>query len=140
MARTGVLHFTRFLAAWALTLAFTQSAEAATLTLAWDAVPESQVVGYKLSYGTSPGTYTTTPTLGLQTSHAVSGLADGTTYYFAVQSFDGSGSTSPLSQELSATTASSPDTTPDPFSFVAQTNVLRSTMVTSNHITVAGIN
>jgi hypothetical protein len=102
--------------------------------------PEPQVVGYKLFYGTSPGNYTTTIPVGLQTTYTVTGLADGTTYLFAVQSFDGSGNTSPLSQELSGTTASSSDTTPDPFSFTAQTGVPRGTLVTSNSVRVTGIN
>jgi hypothetical protein len=104
LVRTCASRVTRCLTFCALALVFAGTAEAATLTLAWDPVPEPQAIGYKLLYGTSSGNYTTTITLGLQTTYIVTGLADGTTYYFAVQSFDASGNASPLSQELFATT------------------------------------
>jgi len=79
----------------------------ASANLAWD--PVAGVMGYYIHYGTqspnSPGscaydqaTFTSTPTV------TVTGLAEGTTYYFAVSAFNGLEST--CSAEVSTVTGS----------------------------------
>src|SRR5215204_1841404 len=71
-------------------LVLSNTASAATVRLAWDPSATTGVDGYYVKYGTKPGSYTTTINVGNVASYAVSGLAEGTRYYFAVQAFDGS--------------------------------------------------
>jgi len=61
---------------------------AGTVNLVWDPSTSSNVGGYKVSYGTSPGNYTATVDVGNQTSYAVSGLTEGSTFYFAAKAYD----------------------------------------------------
>lgn len=74
---------------------------AGVATLAWDP-PEPGVVGFKVHYGTSSGTYTSTLDAGATPSYTVSGLSSGT-YYFAVTANDSSGNESSYSNEVSKT-------------------------------------
>jgi len=54
------------------------------IKLSWNPPqPETGIVGYKVYYGTSSGTYTSSINVGMTPSYTVSGLAPGT-YYFAV--------------------------------------------------------
>jgi len=69
--------------------------------LSWNATQEG-AVGYKVYYGTAPGSYATTVDVGLVQSYSLSGLPPGT-YYFAVTAYDASGYESPLSNEASKT-------------------------------------
>jgi len=75
---------------------------AGDVTLQWDPNPETDVVGYKVYYGTSSRTYSSPVPLGLQTTYTVAGLASGT-YYFAVTAFNASGLESAFSNEVSTT-------------------------------------
>ncbi|MEI6673562.1 MAG: discoidin domain-containing protein [Verrucomicrobiota bacterium] len=56
----------------------------ATITLAWNPNPETDVVSYQLSYGTSAGVHSTVVNAGATTTATVTGLIEGTTYYFVV--------------------------------------------------------
>jgi hypothetical protein len=76
------------------------SAHAADVTVAWDPNPEPDVVGYKIYYGTSPGSYTASVNAGNITSLAISGLQAGLTYYFAAVAYDSSGNESGFSNEI----------------------------------------
>jgi hypothetical protein len=73
-------------------------------TLAWDAltVPAN---GYRIYYGTAPGTYLQSVGQGLNvgnvTSYTVTGLSSGTQYYFAVTAYDASNDESTYSNEVS---------------------------------------
>jgi hypothetical protein len=126
------------------------AADTPSLTLAWDPAQDGGVTGYVLSYGTAPGTYSRDIDVGLTTQFTVGDLAAGTTYYFAVRAYDAAGGLSPRSEEVFATTpAPTPtppppppvwDTTPDAFAFTALTRVSPGAVVTSNPITVSGIN
>lgn len=96
--------------------------------------------------GTSP--YTWAVTVGTLpaglTLAGATGVISGTpttaaTSTFTVTVSDASSNTA--SQSLSITIAAAGvDTTPDPFSFTAQSDVALSTVITSNTITIAGIN
>src|SRR5882672_3534436 len=56
-------------------------AQAATLTLAWDANPEP-ISGYILYWGSQSGQYTQSLDVGKATTRTLSGLASNTSYYF----------------------------------------------------------
>ena len=101
---------------WAFTaLAFFagSSAHAATVTLAWDRSPETNVAGYRVDYGTSPGIYTATVDVGNLTSRQFPGLTDGTPYYFIVRAYTGSGVLSAPSVEVSTRAGIRPLVTAD---------------------------
>ena len=59
-----------------------------TATLAWDAVMHPNLAGYRVYFGTAPGTYSqaagTGVNVGNVTTYTVTGLSSGTRYYFAV--------------------------------------------------------
>lgn len=71
--------------------------------LAWDSVTASNISGYRIYYGTAPGTYLQSFGLGISvgntTSYTLLGLSSGTRYYFAVTAFDTSGNESVYSNE-----------------------------------------
>lgn len=62
-----------------------------TADLAWDAVTDPRVAGYRVYYGTSPGVYLQSPGAGLDagmsTTYTVTGLTSGVRYYFAVTTY-----------------------------------------------------
>ncbi len=64
------------------------TAQAVQITLAWDASAAPNVGGYTLHYGRSSRNYTTSVDVGDQTRYPWTGLAAGTTYYFAVTVYD----------------------------------------------------
>ena len=78
---------------------------AATIaTLAWDKVTAPNLSGYRIYYGTVPGTYLQARGQGLSagnaTAYTVTGLKRGFRYYFAVTALDSSGNESPYSSEV----------------------------------------
>jgi hypothetical protein len=72
------------------------------VSLAWDANPETDLLGYRIHYGTQSGVYTTTVDVGNRTAWVIENLTGGATYYFAVQAYNTASLVSPLSSELSA--------------------------------------
>jgi len=81
------------------------STTAGTATLAWDAVTDPGLQGYRVYYGTLAGTYLQSPGQGLpvgngKTTYQVTGLSTGATYYFAVTAYDSQGDESPYSNEV----------------------------------------
>ena len=85
-----------------LTVATTGSA-----TLAWnapttntDGTPLTDLAGYKIHYGTSPGNYTSVIDVGNVTTYTVANLSSGA-YYFTVTSYDSSNIESTYSNEAS---------------------------------------
>jgi chitodextrinase len=73
-------------------------------SLAWDAVTAPNLGGYRLYFGTAPGTYLQSlgqgTSVGNVTTYTVLGLASATRYYFAVTDFDSLGMESPYSNEV----------------------------------------
>ena len=97
----------RFLGRWVLCVLFAAllsgSAEAATVTLAWDRNTEPDVQGYIVSYGTASRTYSTEVNAGNQTSVTITLNPSQTRiYYFAVQAYNAS-VRSALSAEVNTT-------------------------------------
>ena len=76
---------------------------AVNVRLAWDPSPEPLVTGYRLYYGTSSGEYTNVIDAGNRTDYTITGLAEGTTYYFAATAYTGIGDESTFSNVTSYT-------------------------------------
>jgi len=72
--------------------------------LAWDAVTAPSLSGYRVYFGTAPGTYLQAvgqgTSVGNVTTYTMTGLASGTRYYFAVTAFDTLGIESDYSNEV----------------------------------------
>lgn len=81
---------------------------ATSVTLDWDAPTTradgsalADLAGYRVSYGTAPGSYGTTVDIGNSTTCVIEGLTTGNTYFFVVTSYDSSGNESEPSNEIS---------------------------------------
>ena len=72
---------------------------AQSVVLAWVPSSSTNVVGYRIYYGTASLNYYSQVTVGNTNRAAVSGLADGVTYYFAATSIDNAGDESAFSNE-----------------------------------------
>ena len=101
MRRRCLICFWSFCLAW-LTC---DVANAETLTLAWNPNAEPDIVGYVLHWGTQSGVYTSNSNVGNVTTKQVTGLADGTVYYFAVEAYNTAGLMSGYSSEVSGQTS-----------------------------------
>ena len=81
-----------------------QATPSSTATLAWDTVTATNLSGYRIYYGTAPGTYLQALGQGLNVgnvaTYTLMGLTSGTRYYFAVTAFDTSGVESAFSNEV----------------------------------------
>lgn len=73
------------------------------VTLEWDAVPETDIQGYRLFVGTQSGQYDTFHEAGKLTSFEVTQLQVGQTYYFAVLAVGSTGLEGDKSIELAVT-------------------------------------
>jgi hypothetical protein len=82
LARLAVLVLTSLLGA---TLSQTL---AGTVSIAWDPVTDTDLAGYRVYYGTSPGSYTQSVDVGNVTTATLNGLTDCTQYYFGVKAYD----------------------------------------------------
>lgn len=75
-----------------------------TASLAWDAVTHSNLRGYRVYFGTAPGTYSQPAGNGVDvssaTTHTIEGLSSGRRYYFAVTAYDASNVESAFSNEV----------------------------------------
>jgi len=80
--------FSHFLLVGFALLLFSGNLFAASANLAWDASTSSNVGGYKVSYGQSSGSYSSTVDIGNKTTYSVPNLQEGTKYYFAVKAYD----------------------------------------------------
>jgi hypothetical protein len=69
--------------------------------LSWNPTADG-AKGFKLHYGTVPGSYSTTIDVGMAPSYSLSGLPAGT-YYFVVTAYDAAGNESAPSNEVSKT-------------------------------------
>ena len=97
--------------------------QAADVQLAWDSPTNNvdgtvltDLTGFKVFCGTASRNYSTATTVGNTNTCAVTGLLQGSTYYFAVSAVDSNAVESDYSSELVLTV---PDTTPPSISVVA---------------------
>jgi len=72
----------------------------ADITLAWDHNSEPDLAGYKLYIGNSSQNYTQFIDLGLTTQYTISGLIDGTVYFFTLTAYNQRGFESSFSNEV----------------------------------------
>ncbi len=101
-----------FVFACAAVIAGANPASAETLTLAWDANIEPQVIGYVVYMGPSPGAYNQRVDVGPATQFAVE-ASPGSAYCFAVSAYIAGSEEGPQSAEICATaTARSSNTAP----------------------------
>lgn len=106
MPRKGKLKM--FMAALAAAaVSYAGVAAAGDATLSWSAPTTytngsamSDLAGFRVHYGSSPGSYAQQLDVGKVTTHKVSNLANGT-WYFAVTAYNASGSESAYSSEVS---------------------------------------
>ena len=75
-------------------------AQAADVTLAWNASITPGVTGYRIHQGTSTGTYTTIKDVGSGLTTIITGLTPGQRYFFAASAYDGFGQQSGFSNEV----------------------------------------
>jgi chitodextrinase len=76
-----------------------------TATLQWDEVLFPTLSGYRVYFGTAPGTYQQAPGAGINvagnlTSFTLTGLSAGTRYFFAVKAYDAGNNESGFSNEV----------------------------------------
>jgi hypothetical protein len=76
-----------------------------TAVVEWDAVVDPNLAGYRVYYGTAPGTYQQPIGKGIEvdvntTTYTITGLTNGT-WYFAATALDWTGGESPYSNEVS---------------------------------------
>jgi hypothetical protein len=79
------------------------AAQAASVDLEWDPNTEPELAGYKIYWGTSNGNYPSSKDAGKTSTATISGLVEGTTYYFAATAYDGEGNESGYSNQISYT-------------------------------------
>ncbi len=110
MVRPGLASQTRrsLLALCLLLLVHVSEAAAGAVRLYWDPNSEADLAGYVLVYGSSPGVYTQSVTLGPgAVTHEVTGLGSGT-WYFAIRAFNTAGLHSGYSNEVQVVLSNAP--------------------------------
>jgi Concanavalin A-like lectin/glucanases superfamily/Fibronectin type III domain len=101
----------RILIAGFISLLFINQALAGDLNLAWDASASTNVGGYKLYYGTVSKNYTSNIDVGKTTTYKMTGLTNGSKYFFALKAYNTAKSIeSSYSNEASATVATTTTT------------------------------
>ena len=78
-----------------------QSATSNSATLQWAANLESDLAGYRIYHGTTPGVYGLSQTVGKMTTYDYTNLELNKTHYFTITAFDASGNESLPSPEVS---------------------------------------
>lgn len=76
------------------------SSPAASMTLGWSTCEATNAFGYKVSYGTASGQYSTSLNTGSNTSASLTGLTPGTAYYLQVMAYDSNGAPIQYSAEV----------------------------------------
>lgn len=112
-----------------LFLSVSLAAASGTVTVSWDAPttnadgsPLTDLAGYQVYYGTTPGSHSTMLKAGTAMQLVVAGLTDGQTYWFSSTALDTSENESVFSEEVAYTVPLPPDDTIPPT--VAQSSVV----------------
>jgi len=87
-----------------LAVTYTPATTSNSANLTWDPVSHPSLSGYRVYYGTSPGTYLQAHgqgiSVGTNSSYTLLGLSSGTRYYFSVTAYDSSNNESGYSNEV----------------------------------------
>ncbi len=83
-------------------------------TITWQSNTEPDLEGYRVYSGTAPGAYGPFVPVGNKTSHTITGLDEGQTYYFVVTAVDQAGNESGYSSPPASKTISSLSPPPAP--------------------------
>jgi hypothetical protein len=86
-----------------LLVLFSQAQAAASVTLAWDPSGGSGIIGYRLRYGVTSGSYLTVTDVGNTTTASLTGLSERNTYFIVVTGYDSTGIETPASNEVAFT-------------------------------------
>jgi hypothetical protein len=70
-----------------------------TINLDWDSSTGPNLAGYKVYYGTASRAYSNSTDVGNVTTHAITGLTKGQTYFIAVTAYDTSHNETTYSDE-----------------------------------------
>lgn len=98
---------------------------ASSVTLAWDAVTDANLAGYKVYYGTSSGSYSSNVSVSkTSTTATITGLQAGSRYYCVVKSYNTSGLESGPSNEINYLVPSSTTTTTTGIATFANANAI----------------
>ena len=89
------------------------AATAGSVTLGWNANPETNIQRYELQWGSASGNRPNTVDAGTSLTASVSGLNPGSTYYFAVVARNSFGQVSQPSAEISYTVPGTLNTAPE---------------------------
>lgn len=107
-------------------------------TIAWTARTEADLAGYRISWGTSSGTYSSFANVGLITSTTCStlGITSAGTYYLIVRAYDTSNQFAANSNQVTFTlaTVADPPTTPTITGFTPTSGVV------GTSVTISGTN
>lgn len=100
-----------WISATLLLILYPRAVSAGTIRLAWDAVADTDLAGYKVYYGTTSGLYTQSVEVGKQASATLTNLQDCKVYYVALKAVDANGNESlSYSNEVSGFSAPVPAT------------------------------
>ena len=88
------------------------AAATASVRLAWNPSPDAMVAGYTVCYGASSGNYPQRLDVGSQVAATVTGLTEGSTYYFTVTAYATNGMESVPSNEVEYSVPVSPTNQP----------------------------
>jgi len=80
-----------------------------SVVVGWDSNPESQVIGYKVHYGTTPGVYTQIMDVGSVNEVKIPNLVDRLVYYCSVSAYSSNGVQSSYSKELAVVSSATAD-------------------------------
>ena len=107
-------------------------------TIAWTARTEADLAGYRISWGTTSGTYTSFATVGrvTTTTCASIGITSAGTYYLIVRAYDTSNQFAANSNQVTFTlaTVTAPPTTPTISSFTPSSGIV------GTSVTISGTN
>jgi len=109
--RTSAVYLTTVLLLFAIVslpvILVSGAAQAADVTLAWNPNSEPDISGYRVYYGTNPGSYGQPINVGNITTATIPNLSDAATYYFAVTAYNTSGLESGFSNEVAKVSVTS---------------------------------
>ena len=124
----------RVLSTTTVLISAAQIAYGGSLNLEWNANGESDLDGYKVYYGTSPGSYGSPRDVGDVTEYELTGLVEGVRYYIAITAYDTSENESEMSDEESGV----PPDTQDPTVAITIPTASSSYGTSSSTVTLGG--